>query len=89
MGTDIIRRSDAHGLLSEAFEETALVLGGLIAVHPIDDDLVWRFVRSIDGVRRKAVRRLDAAQTGTAAPVSTSPARHPAIEHFLAGLRRS
>ena len=89
---DVITKAETRGLIAEVFEETALVLGGLVAMHPVDDDFVWRLVRSLDGVRRKAVRRVnecDVRPWDDAAPAETHPRRHPAIEDFLLELRRS
>jgi hypothetical protein len=90
--TDVISKAEARRLLAEVFEEAALVLGGLIAVHRVDDDFVWRFVRSLDAVRSKAARRIDEcdARPGIDATHPESNLRpHPAIEEFLLKLRRS
>lgn len=89
---DAITKAEARGLIAEVFEETALVLGGLVAVHQVDDDFVWRFIKSLDVVRCKAFRRIDErdATPGTDASEAESRLRpHPAIDDFLLKLRRS
>jgi hypothetical protein len=90
--TGVISMAEARQLLAEVFEEAALVLGGLVAVYHVDDDFVWRLVKSLDVIRGKAVRRIDecvapsGSETARAAP-DLCP--HPAIEEFLLKLRRS
>ena len=90
--TDVISKAEARRLLAAVFEEAALVLGGLLAVHRVDDDFVWRFVKSLDVIRGKAVRRIDECdeRPGADAIRPESHLRpHPAIEDFLLKLRRS
>ena len=90
--TDVMSRAEARGLFAEAFEETALVLGGLVAVHRVDDDFVWRLVKSLDAVCSKVFRRIDERDTAADADAADGESRlrpHPAIEDFLLKLRRS
>lgn len=77
----MLSTAEARELIDDLFEEEALLLGGLIALHDVDDDLVWRLVRSLDAIRRKALRRL-AADAGPQTPLP-----HPAIEQFLETVR--
>ena len=84
--------SDVRDLVRELFEEEALALGGLVAIHEVDDDLIWRLVRNMDAVRRRVFRRLDdkdpdSEEDRTAGPRDLKP--HPAIEDFLLTLRRT
>ena len=86
----MITQAEARTLIDDLFEEEALVIGGLIAVHDVDDELVWRLVKNLDVIRGKVLRRLGdpAAADGN----GTSPQRrhltpHPAIEDFLLKLR--
>jgi hypothetical protein len=88
----MISKAEARDLINGLFEEEALVIGGLVAVHKMDDDLVWRLIKNLDVIRMKALRRLDADASADEA----EPARrrshlkpHPAIEDFLLSLRRS
>ena len=90
--SDAITRAQTRKLITEAFEETALVLGGLVAVHRVDDDFVWRFVKGLDAVCSKVLRRIDERDTAAEADTADGNSRlrpHPAIEDFLLKLRRS
>ena len=78
-------------LIDDLFEEEALVIGGLVAVHEVNDDFVWRLVKNLDVIRRKALRRLeDRAYDESHNPPRRRPnlKPHPAIEDFLLSLRR-
>ena len=88
----MISRADARDLINDLFEEEALVIGGLVAVHEMDDDLVWRLVKNLDVIRRKVLRRLeDKARVECDDPQPRKPnlKPHPAIEDFLLSLRRA
>ena len=88
----MISTIEAKALINDLFEEEALVIGGLIAVHEIDDDLVWRLVKNLDVIRGKTLRRLeDKAPADEDGPQSRTPnlKPHPAIEEFLLSLRRA
>ena len=83
--------AEAKELIDDLFEEEALVIGGLVAVHAMDDDLVWRLVKNLDVIRGRVLHRLEdkAPTDGNAPPPRTSLKPHPAIEDFLLSLRRS
>ena len=86
----MLSKDEAKELLRDLFEEEALVIGGLVAVHEVEDDLVWRLMKSLDAIRTKTFRRLDE----TDPPDEPAAARphlepHPAIEEFLLKLRRA
>ena len=53
----MISTVDATALINELFEEEALVIGGLVAVHEMDDDLVWRLIQNFDVIRGQILRR--------------------------------
>lgn len=92
MQTDVMARADTRRLIAEVFEETALVLGGLVAVCEVDDDFVWRFVKGLDAVCTKALKRIDHRGVSERADAADAESRlrpHPAIEEFLLKLRRS
>lgn len=86
----MISKAEVRDLVDDLFEEEALVIGGIVAVHEIDDDLVWRLIRNLDVIRGKILRRLDGTKGGSA---SGEPLRrpnlkpHPAIEDFLLKIR--
>ena len=81
----------ARKVINAIFEEEALVLGGLDALHDIEDDLIWRLIRSFDAIRRKALRQIEEKEPNPGStPVGNSKGLrpHPAIEEFLAMVRR-
>jgi hypothetical protein len=86
----MITETEARDLIDDLFEEEALVIGGLVAVHEIDDDLVWRLMKNLDVIRGRFMRRLEERGGGEEAPArrpSLDP--HPAIEDFLMNLGRA
>ena len=88
----MIETSEARTVIDDLFEEEALVLGGLVAVHEVEDEFVWRLMRSIDVIRGKVLRRIEGRKPmendgGEAESPRLRP--HPAIEEFLTRLRRS
>lgn len=87
----MITNEKAREMLLDLFEEEALVIGGLAAVHGLEDDLVWRIMRNLDVILDKSLRRLDSSETSPGKVerdgVNTKP--HPAIEDFLLKLRRA
>ena len=88
----MISKAEAKELILDLFEEEALVIGGLAAVHKIEDDVVWRLIKNIDVIRRKVIRRLEdkTPEEGDAgAPRRPNLKPHPAIEDFLLSLRRA
>lgn len=88
----VISKTEARELINDLFEEEALVIGGLVAVHDVDDGLVWRLVKNLDVIRGKVLRRLDDKapdESGAPRPRRPNLKPHPAIEDFLLSLRRT
>ncbi len=88
----MITKAEARELITDLFEEEALLIGGLVAVHKVDDDLVWRLVKNLDVIRGKILRRLDDKEPAEeTVPAARRPnlKPHPAIEDFLLSLRRA
>lgn len=87
----MIGKSEVRELIDDLFEEEALVIGGLVAIHDIEDDLVWRLVENLDVIRGKVLRRLDdrapADEEESAQRPNLKP--HPAIDDFLRSLRKA
>jgi hypothetical protein len=83
--------SDVRELLDHVFEQEALVIGGLVALHEWDDDVVWRLIRSLDVIRGRVLRRLEEKARANIERPSRGPVLkpHPAIEGFLLSLRRA
>ena len=82
----MISKVEARELINDLFEEEALALGGLVAVHEIEDDLVWRLVRNLDVIRVRVLKRIDGDEEKPSTNESI-PRPHPAIEDFLASVR--
>ena len=87
----MITQDRAKRLITHVVREQAMVLGGLAALDEIDDEAVWRLIRSLEAIRLRALRRVDQLQEdkgqeegGTEPP----PRPHPAIEEFLRRLGR-
>jgi len=88
----MISMMKAKALINDLFEEEALVIGGLVAVHGMDEDLIWRLVECLERIRDKSLDRL--ADHGASEGKGPSLARsddkpHPAIEYFLTSLREA
>ena len=81
-------KRDARLLLDGVFEEEALVIGGLLTVHQVDDAFIDRLFRSHGAIRSNALRRLEGRDTGGLQRGSPS-GPHPAVEAFLDRLRGS
>lgn len=87
----MLSAAEARMLIDDIFEEEALVIGGMVAMHEIDDDLVWRLIQNLDVIRGRALRRLHDEDRADEAPTSGEPnlRPHPAIQDFLLSLRRA
>lgn len=78
-------RSDAENLVREAFNDIALVIGGVAVLHHLDDDLTWTLMKRLDRIRirllrdLKGISPLDSFEPSTAKP----PRVHAAVEEFL------
>ena len=88
----MISKAEVKELIDELFEEEALVIGGLVAFHQVDDELIWRLMKNLDVIRGKTLRRIgareqDIGDDGEATRPELKP--HPAIEEFLLNIRRT
>ena len=79
----------ADQVLVDTFEEVALVLGGIFAVHEVDDEAVWQAAKSLSVIYRKARAAIRNACAGAPSePDERGAEPHPAIVDLLAELRR-
>jgi len=87
----MIAADEVRQIIDDLFEEEALVIGGLVAVHKVDDDLVWRLMKNLDVIRGRFLRRIEVRNTGErdAAIPRHHLKPHPAIEDFLLSIRRA
>jgi hypothetical protein len=73
-------------VLDDLFEQQALALGGLVALHDPEDDLVWQLVESMDVIRGRVLRQLRDNGSGLRHPDKAALRPHPAIQEFLSKL---
>ncbi len=74
----------------DLLRESALVVGGLVALHEVEDEFIWQLMRSLHVIGRRSLRRLARRRPARRADPQTMqvPARpHPAVEEFLNRLR--
>ena len=73
------------GLIREAFEDVALLIGSAAVVHGLDDSVVRTLLRRLDRVRLRTLARLPQARSPRAAVKTVSRPRplHPAVQEFL------
>lgn len=81
----MLSATEARDLIDTVFEEQAVALGGLLAVHRVEDELVRSLVRILDAIRDRALAR---ATEGASSDCTHAPRPHPAIREFLARLGR-
>lgn len=81
-------REEVQALIREVFEEEALLVGGLVAAHPVEDEFVWRLMRNLDALRRRILAAIGAPDRPSHPQEPRGVAPHPAVEEFLARLRR-
>jgi len=86
----MLTKTEVKELINDVFEQQALVLGGLVAMQGMDEELVWSLVRSMDTIRMRTLRSLGGGVVEAERdedPVDRTP--HPAIQDFLLKLRRA
>ena len=80
--------AEVKDMLDSTFEEEALIIGGLVAIYDVGNDVVSKLMNGLDAVRDKALKRLERGRTkenGARPRPDFTP--HPAIEEFLAKVR--
>ena len=76
----------ADVLVRDAFDDIALVVGGVAILHQLDDDLTWTLLKRLDRIRIRLLRDLKGqTRREEFEPALTKPPRvHPAVDEFLA-----
>jgi hypothetical protein len=87
----MMTQAETKELIADLLEEETLLIGGLLAVHEVEDEFIWTLFRNLDVVRGKFIRRIEArrpfeSELSQGQEDSLKP--HPAIEEFLLKLRR-
>ena len=80
-----------HELLDDVFEWEALAIGGLAALHPIDDVVLRALISDMREIRAKAHRRLSASNQLEKAEFEGCPTgserSSSAVQEFMAEVR--
>ena len=74
-----------EAIIRDAFDDVALVIGGIAVIHDLDDDLVWTLMKRLDRIRVRLLRNLKGAGANeTFEPGARKPPRtHAAVDEFL------
>ena len=75
-----------EALIRDAFDDIALLVGSIAAIHNLDDDILWSLMKRLDRIRVKLLRNLqgDAAREDFEPASMRPPRTHPAVDEFLA-----
>ncbi len=78
-------KNDAENLVRDAFNDIALVIGGVAVLHHLDDDLTWTLMKRLDRIRVRLLRDLKGISPldGFEPPAAKPPRVHAAVEEFL------
>lgn len=79
------RTCNPQAAMDQALREHVLVLGGLVALGRISDEVVWQLTHSLRASRLRALRMLKVPRSASQEhAVDSRP--HPAIAQFLRSL---
>jgi len=79
------RSNDPESLVRTAFDDIALVVGGVAVIHHLDDDLTWTLMKRLDRIRVRLLRDLKGiSHRDDFEPAVAKPPRvHAAVDEFL------
>lgn len=82
--------TDVRSLFDDTFRDIALVLGGIFAVHEVQDEAVWQVMKHLDLAHETALSKLAGPEAGQQRPGQQRQAYapHPAVEALLMKLKR-
>ena len=85
-----MEKNNVGAIIDKAFEEIALVLGGIFAVHGVHDEAVWQIMKHIDMVHENVLTRLDGLESSADGQVTAKQEYevHPAVEALLLKIRK-
>lgn len=74
-----------ESLVREAFNDIALVIGGVAVLHHLDDDLTWTLMKRLDRIRVRLLCDLNGtSRRSDFEPAVAQPPRvHAAVDEFL------
>ena len=82
----VFSQMEVQRLIDDLLEEAALSVGGLVAIHEVDDKVVASLFSSLRIIRRRLIERLD-AESATKTEIgrrhSAKLEPHPMIQEFL------
>ena len=78
--------AEHEALIRDAFDDIALLVGSIAAIHSLDDDILWSLMKRLDRIRVRLLRNLEGGSgREDFEPTSMRPPRtHPAVDEFLA-----
>ena len=78
-------RIGTEDLVREAFNQVALLIGGVAVIHHLDDDLTWTLMKRLDRIRVSLLRDLKGvSRREDFEPAMAPPPRvHAAVEEFV------
>ena len=53
--------AEQEAIFRDAFDDVALVVGGVANLHSLDDDLIWTLMKRLDRIRVRLLRNLKGA----------------------------
>ena len=78
-------RTGTEGTVRDAFDDVALLIGGVAVIHHLDDDLTWTLMKRLDRIRVRLLRDLkgNSRRDDFEPSVAQPPRVHAAVEEFL------
>jgi hypothetical protein len=75
-----------EALVRDSFDDIALLVGSIAALHNLDDDLLWTLMKRLDRIRVKLLRNLlgGPAREDFEPAALRPPRMHAAVDEFLA-----
>ncbi|MCC6392613.1 MAG: hypothetical protein IT167_18580 [Bryobacterales bacterium] len=77
--------AEQETVVRDAFDDVALVVGGVAVLHNLDDDLIWTVMKRLDRIRVRLLRNLKGATAGGEFEPNSgkAPRTHAAVDEFL------
>jgi hypothetical protein len=77
--------AEQEAIVRDAFDDVALVIGGVAVIHNLDDDLIWTLMKRLDRIRVRLLHNLkETSAKETSEPGMGRPPRtHAAVDEFL------
>jgi len=76
---------EQEAIVRDAFDDVALVVGGVAVLHNLDDDLIWTLMKRLDRIRVRLLRSLkgSSAREEFEPNPAKPPRTHAAVDEFL------